>query len=83
MYGPVPYVALTHPLGKDPLARFGDELSVLSAVFCTDQCFRVRGELHARIHTLAGLSTQFDPPDHDTPTTHNEIRNCLGHGVFG
>ena len=42
-----------------------------------------RGELYARIHTLAGLGTQFEPPDHDTPTIHNEIRNCLGHGVFG
>jgi len=41
------------------------------------------GQHYARIHTLAGLSTQFEPPDHDTPTIHNEIRNCLGHGVFG
>ena len=42
-----------------------------------------RAGLYARIHTLAGLSTQFEPPDHDTPTIHTEIRNCLGHGVFG
>ena len=42
-----------------------------------------RAGLYARIHTLAGLSTQFEPPDHDTPTIHTEIRNCLGRGVFG
>ena len=42
-----------------------------------------RAAQYAKALTPADLNTQFEPPDHHTPTIHNKIRNCLRHGVFG
>ena len=66
---------------SDSVGRFGG--SARACVSSLDVLIVTRAGLHARIHTPAGLSAQFEPPDHDTPTIHTEIRNCLGPGVFG